>query len=251
MKKDKFIFKVFNPLFWGISLAYVAAFVLLSVYSRKLPLSARQWILSISCIITIVTFFIYKYYLSIDKEYEELYYLDKGGFSWWYELPLHLCNINMFTSLLGAITLNPIIMGFAFFVGPLGALLAILMPEASFNGYSIFLWRMFGYFFTHYQIVFNCLLLCGMGLYFPEYSQLWKIFLMLVCLSFAIYLLNCYLRKKNIAPFANYFYTVYPDSNPLLELFRKWIPHEYLYLIPAFVCLLIYMYVFTFVMHLF
>ena len=65
------------------------------------------------------------------------------------ELSLHLCNINLFLTPLGVWKRNRSIMGFSFFVAPLGALMALLFPEPLFSGFSLFLSRIFGYYVTH------------------------------------------------------------------------------------------------------
>ena len=45
------------------------------------------------------------------------------------------------------------LMSFCFFVGPLGALMALVMPGTGFDGYSILLPRMLGYYGTHFMVI--------------------------------------------------------------------------------------------------
>lgn len=249
MNKNRLIFKTGNRNFWLLTGIYGISYFLICAIGNRYPIPVRQYLLAALCAVNIVLFFIYKYLISKDKEYEEIYYAETG-FSWWYELPLHLCNINMFTCLIGALTRIPQIMGFTFFVGPIGALMAILMPDKVFNNYSFTYPRMWGYYLTHFSIVMNCFLLFGLKLYFPEYFHLMPTLLFTIELSFAAFVINLILRKSGIAPKANYFYSIDAEENKVLELFQKWIPISYLYLIPAFAVLLIYMYAVTFLLHL-
>ena len=250
MKKNRLIFKTGNRTFWLLTGLYAISYFTVCTIGNRFPIPVRQYILAAFCVANIILFFIYKYLMSKDQEYADIYYANMGGFSWWYELPLHLCNINMFTCLIGALTRIPQIMGFAFFVGPIGALMAILMPDKVFNDYSFTYPRMWGYYLTHFSIIHNCFLLLGLKLYFPEYFHLLPILVFTIELSFGAFVLNVILRKSKIAPFANYFYTIDAEENKVLELFQKWIPVSYLYLIPAVAVLLIYMYAVTFLLHL-
>ncbi|MBQ1877803.1 MAG: YwaF family protein, partial [Erysipelotrichaceae bacterium] len=217
----------------------------------KFDMSVRKTVLLVIAAAVIVYYFIYKYRLSRDKEYDEMYYSKVGGFTWWYELPLHLCNINMFLVPLGLLLDNRYIMGFAFFIGPVGTLMAILMPSASFNNFSILKERMRGYYITHFTILFNCLLLVTAGFYHPEYSDIFPIVIVGILLSFIIFVFNMILRKTGIASKANYFYTVDPEENKILEFFKSKIPYSYLYLIPLFVIFVPYMYLMTFIVKIF
>ena len=83
----------------------------------------------------------YKLSLSMDAVYVRAYY--PNGFNIFNELPLHLCNINLFLIPLGVWKRNRSIMGFSFFVAPLGALMVLLFPKPLFSGFSLFLPRIF------------------------------------------------------------------------------------------------------------
>ena len=251
MKEEKLIYRPFNKLFYLITLGYTAVYVLLSFLLVNLDMTVRKAILLVGGAILIVYYFIYKYRLSRDKEYDELYYSKVGGFTWWYELPLHLCNINMFLVPLGVLLNNRYVMGFAFFIGPVGTLMAILMPSHSFNNYSILKARMRGYYITHFTILFNCILLVTAGFYSPEYSDIFLIIVVGIGLSFLIFVFNMILRKTGTATKANYFYTVEPEENKILAFFNKKIPYSYLYLIPVFIVFVPYMYLVTFIVKLF
>ena len=250
MKEEKFIYRPFNGTFWLIVAGYIAFSFGLCYILNGYDLAVRKTVMLVICGCVIVYYFIYKYQLSKDKEYDELYYSKYGGFTWWMELPFHLCNINMFLGPIGILTSNRYIMGFAFFIGPVGTAMAILMPSHSFNNFSIFKKRMLGYYGTHFSIMFNCILLCPLGFYMPQYSDVLPIALVGTVVSFVIFLFNMVLRKTGIATGANYFYTCDPDENKVLLLSYKLIPHKYLFIIPLLIAFIPYMYLVTFIVHL-
>lgn len=88
------IMRPFNGLFLGV---YAVLIILLIITSRLLrgkSFETRRNVLTGMCVFSMIGFFVYKYSLSLDKEYMVIYE-NFGGFNWWRELPLQLCNINM------------------------------------------------------------------------------------------------------------------------------------------------------------
>ncbi len=68
-------------------------------------------------------FVLYKGLLSQDGDFLEVSHMEK--FNWLNELPIQLCNINLFLIPIGLKRRDRALMGFSFFVAPLGALAAI------------------------------------------------------------------------------------------------------------------------------
>ena len=92
-KQEKWILKPFNTLFWALFVLFVAILIAASLGLRNQSDMTRRAVLSAACVITFIWFFIYKYSLSVDKEYDAIRTeMGMGGFNWWGELPLHLCN---------------------------------------------------------------------------------------------------------------------------------------------------------------
>lgn len=100
---------------------------------------------------TLIGFFIYKYFLSIDKEYDQLRGF-VGGFNWLGELPLNMCNVNMNLMPIAVLFNNKKLMNISFYLAPLGAFMALIMPGSGFINVSIFEPRMIGYYGTHFMI---------------------------------------------------------------------------------------------------
>ena len=134
-----------------------AAVLLIFLLLRGKPEARRSRYLIGVCFFNLALFAGYKLSLSMDAAYIRAYY--PNGFNIFNELPLHLCNINLFLIPLGVWKRNRSIMGFSFFVAPLGALMALLFPEPLFSGFSLFLPRIFGYYVTHALLV-----VCGLSL---------------------------------------------------------------------------------------
>lgn len=192
------------------------------------------------CLLTCICFFLYKYSLSLDPEYDRLRAFI-GGFSWWAELPFHLCNINMI--LLPVAVLGNIqpLKSFCFFIGPLGAAVAILMPGSEFDHAYLFLPRIIGFYGTHFMIIIEALMLVTFGFYQPVYQDIPKAIATLIALCLAMHLLNLFLRRSGIYDRSNYFYTMETEGNSFLAFFYSRIPYPFFYLLPLFLMTALYM----------
>ena len=237
---DFWIMRPLNPLFLAVFAAFLLLLVLASVLLRGKSVKTRGAVLIAACVVTLIGFVFYKYYLSLDSEYNAIT-ADMGGFNWWGELPLQLCNINMIIIPIAVLKKNRSLMCFGFFLGPLGALMALLMPGNGFDGYSLLLPRMLGYYGTHFMVVIEGLALASFGLFRPKFRDLPKAALAVLVIAFVIFLLNLLLRWTGLHPKANYFFSVETEGNFLLELFHSWLPFPFLYLLPCIVILGVYM----------
>ena len=163
---NQFSITPFRGLHLILLLLTAAAALLIFLLLRKKPEARRSRLLIGVCFFNLALFAGYKLSLSMDAAYIRAYY--PNGFNIFNELPLHLCNINLFLIPLGVWKRNRSIMGFSFFVAPLGALMALLFPEPLFSGFSLFLPRIFGYYVTHAILVVCGLSLATLGFYRPD-----------------------------------------------------------------------------------
>lgn len=234
--------------FNGVFFACFALFLMLLIVSglllRGKSERTKKTVLVTACVLTLLGFFVYKYFLSIDAEFNEAT-AAMGGFNWWGELPLQLCNINMLLIPIGVLTNRRALMSFAFFVGPLGALMALVMPGMGFDGYSILLPRMLGYYGTHFMIIIEALALVVFGLYRPRFKDLPGTITVLLLISLAVFGVNVLLRATGLHPKANYFFSMETEGNPVLEMFYRFIPYPWLYELPSFLILIPYMLLIT------
>ena len=148
----------FNIVYIFLMLLGAATLMLIWHALRDKPETTRKRVLVIICALNIVFYFVYKGFLSVDAEFLEISGLE--SFNWFNELPLQLCNINLFLIPLGVMTKKRGVLGFSFFIAPLAAMLALLFPEIAFTGYSLSQPRILGYYVTHLLIV-----ICGLSLF--------------------------------------------------------------------------------------
>ena len=241
---DFWIVRPFNGVFMLMFAFFLTLLVVSSILLKNKSEKLRKTVLVSACIVTLIGFFIYKYYLSIDEEFNVIT-ASTGGFNWWGELPLQMCNINMILIPIAVLKKSRPLMSFCFFVGPLGALMAIAMPGTGFDGYPLYLPRMLGYFGTHFMIVVEGLAIVTYGFYRPAFRDLLPTILATFVISFCIFMINMLLRWTALHPNANYFFSVETEGNVLLELFYSWIPVAFLYQVPCVLILGVYMLLIT------
>ena len=242
MSSESFwIMKTFNPLFFAALGAFLLLLIVASLLLKKRSEKAKAAVLITACVVTFIGFFVYKYFLSLDTEYDMLVAETRGGFTWWAELPLQLCNINMILIPIAVATKSRPLMSFGFFMAPLGALMALLSPAVGFNGYSIWLPRMLGFYGTHFMIIIEGLALATFGFYRPKYKDLPKTALTVLILMLIITGINLLLKVTGLYNRANYFFTMEHEGISILKLFWSWIPVPVLYMLPGAVILGAYM----------
>ena len=241
---DFWIIRPFNTIFNLVFAFFLLILILSSLLLKNKSEKTRERVLVGACVLTIIGFFVYKYYLSLDKDFSVLT-ASTGGFNWWGELPLQLCNINMILIPIAVLKKSRPLKSFCFFLGPLGALMALVMPGTGFNGYSLLLPRMLGYYGTHFMVFIEGLAIVTFGFYRPAFRDLPRTLLTALLVSFCVFLFNMLLRWTSLHPNANYFFSVETEGNIILELFYGWIPVAFLYLIPSLLILVPYMLLIT------
>ncbi len=234
------IIEPFNFVFMALLAGFVLLLAVSSLLLRGKSEKTRQIVLVAACAVTLAGFFVYKYALSLDADYN-IITAEKGGFNWWGELPFQLCNISMILIPVAVIRKSRPLMCFGFFIGPLGAFMALAMPGIGFGGYSILLPRMLGYYGTHFMIVIEGWALVTFGLFKPRFSDLPKALVSFFCLGLAVFGINMLLRWSGLHEKANYFFSVDPEGNAILEMLHSWIPLPFLYEIPCIGILAVYM----------
>ncbi len=239
-QSDFWIIHPFNTIFCICLGVFLLLLIAASLLLRGKSEKTKQTVLIAACVVTLIGYFIYKYLLSLDADYN-IIRADMGGFNWWGELPLQLCNINMILIPVAVLRKSRPLMCFSFFLGPLGALMALVMPGIGFDGYSLLLPRMLGYYGTHFMIVIEGLALVTFGLFRPKFRDLPRAVLAALAIAFGIFLINMLLRWTGLHPNANYFFSVETEGNFLLEIFHSWIPVPFLYLLPCILILGVYM----------
>ena len=234
------VMRPFNTLFCLTAAAFLLLLIVTSLLLRGKSERAKQTVLVAACCVTLIGYFIYKHMLSHDEDYNRITAV-MGGFNWWGELPLQLCNINMLLLPVAVLKKSRPLQCFCFFLGPLGAFMALAMPGNGFDGFSLLLPRMLGYYGTHFMIVIEGLALAAFGLFRPRFRDIPRAAAAALLIAFAVFLVNMLLRWTGLHPRANYFFSVETEGNFLLEIFHSWIPLPFLYLLPSFGILIPYM----------
>lgn len=217
--------------------AFLAVFLILTAQMKNKDMDTRKRTLAMIMNFTVIFFVIYKIILYCDKPYSQINAdAGIGGFSWWKELPLHLCNVNMLLIPFSLKHNSRRLLCFSYCLGPLGALMALMMPATGFNGYSLLLPRIFCFVATHWIVFFGCLAIGFWGICLPTMKDFVPTIITILVLNTIMFTFNMLLRLSTLEPHANYFYNVDPEGNPVLSLFMRWVPYPLLYTIP---CLLI------------
>lgn len=246
LNQSLLIFEPFNACFFIVTfIIALFGFIFIKLLKNKTDAQKRKAV-AILYIVIFAVFIAYKIILSHDAAYDQIRAdAGLGGFNWWEELPLNLCNINIILIIIGCLANSKLILGFNFFIGTLGALMATLMPCVGFTGYSILLPRMLGYYVTHMVVALQLPIIAGLNLYRPKFKDLPKIVALLLGIVAVIVGINFAIKGLGLSDHVNYFYTMSPDGNPILELFMKWIPYPGLYVLPGLLILVPYMIILT------
>lgn len=226
-----------NRTFLLLMLALLTAVWLLWFALRRASERVRAAVLLAICACNIAGFFVYKSFLSVDAEFLRLSGLER--FNWLSELPVQLCNINMFLIPLGILTKRRSILGFSFFLAPLGAAMALFFPELPFSGFSLALPRILGFYLTHMTLILCGLSLATLDFYRPERRDFPGILAAFLVLAAGAHVLNTLLRPT-LCPEANYFFTYGADIS-ILNFLWNLIPIPFFYELPALLLLLGYM----------
>lgn len=233
--------KPFNATFFMLLAIGAILFITISAVFKKQSVKSKKVFLVVMSVANIALYFTYKACLSVDAEFVAISGISK--FNWFNELPLQLCNINLFLIPIGALIGSRAIMGFSFFTAPLGAVMALIFPEPAFTGFSLATPRIFGFYVTHILIMVAGLTLTSLGFYRPQFKDFPRVVVAFLALSFSVHIINLILRAT-VCPFANYFFTFGADVS-ILKLFWRFIPVPYLFELPSIAILLAYMFVVT------
>ena len=154
----------------------------------------------------------------------------------WSNLPLDLCGINLPLTIVALLWKKEWLYNFLYFVGLLGAGMALLIPNGHFLGSSIFAPLNLLFYGSHMLLVIIPVLLASLGFFRPTLRAIPKTAGIMLCFSVGMYGINKLIALcTSEAP--NYFFLIQSPGNPLLDLFWKWLPVEFFYALPCLVIL--------------
>jgi uncharacterized membrane protein YwaF len=219
----------------------IAIIVTLTLIFKNKSEKTRRLVVLICCAYNLLLFIIYKIVLATNVDY----LFERGyTFTLLTELPFQLCNISIILVPIAILLKQEKLLSYGFYLAVLGAMMATIFPEPEFSNISILKFPIFGYYFTHFNIVINGILIVTLGLFKPRFKVIPFMNIILGCLAVGAFLINilfntCFI-DTTVQPAANYFFTWHPAGISILELFYSWIPVKFLYLIPAIAILNIY-----------
>lgn len=137
-----------------------------------------------------------------------------GQYTLDYALPLQLCSISLFLSVILLLTKNYTVFEFTYLAGMGGALQAIITPDLGNYGYPHF--RTWEFFIAHGAIVLSCFYMIFVERFRPTLGSLWRALLLLnataVIVGFIDWLTG-----------GNYMFLAHKPYNPsLLDLLGPW-----------------------------
>lgn len=232
------ILETFHPLHLSLlAVTVLLPFALHFLFRKKSEVWKTNFLI-VLCAVNLLIFFVYKAFLSVDAEFLRIDGAER--FNWLNELPIQLCNINLFLIPIGLLTKKRFLLGFSFIIAPLGAMMALLFPEPAFHGFSLLVPRILGFYLTH-ALIFVCgMCLATLGFYRPAVRDFPGIVASFFVISVGAHLVNLLLRATALCDRANYFFTYGADIS-ILNLFWRWIPYPFFYELPSLVILLFYM----------
>ena len=219
------LISVFSPI-WFLEMLLIP--LALWLLTRSLRRKSREeklralWLFSIYAIVYLV---VYKTILFLDSGYDAQFFN---------ELPINLCNLSLFFALIAARKDCRFLQAFLFYICPLGALMALLMPCDGFYDVPFWLPRCIGYWGFHLAVPVLSLAFTTSGLYRPRYRDIPAALGVLLGIALFDHGVNVLLRPS-LCPEANYCFTFGIEGNPLTEFLMRLIPVPALYLLPLMI----------------
>ncbi|MDO4545211.1 MAG: YwaF family protein [Bacillota bacterium] len=234
--------ELYNGVFFMMVATMTAVGILLWLLLRRLPQEKRRKGMLLLCAALIILFVVYRLLQSQDDRYLEYYGLEV--YNWWEALPLHLCYVSLFLMPLGIIKRWKVLLGFCFYITPLGAMMTLVFPDPLFVGCSLFEPSAFCFYLLHCLLAISGILLAPLGFFRPNFRAIWSSLALLFILAAIMHVVNR-IMQHTVCPHANYFYTCDTVGISLLELFWNLIPIPWVYEIPILSIPFVYMMIIT------
>ncbi len=211
----------FAPL-WFVFLAVAVLLLPLSRYLLKdASKEKKSRVLLFLGIFVLLYLAVYKIALSRDTTYD---------FSWWNELPLNLCNLApIFLIFASALDCKPLY-AYLYLNCSLGAIVALVVPEAEFVGAPLLSARGLGYWGFHFLVMFLALVPIVLGVYRPKLRDVWVSGCLLFLSACVMHGVNA-LMRATVYEKANFFFTYGLEGNALADLLYGILPVNLLWLL--------------------
>ena len=226
----------YGNVIWMSMLVYMVILtVCVYLVLRNKPQEKKRKILLTVAIFLMVMFYVQRYFMLTDPRFMEMY-----GSGWDTKivnlLPLHLCYTSLVLFIAGFAMNKKSLQTFCFFVSPVGATMALLVPDVYALDVSILEPAVLMFYLSHgalAAIYWNAGFLGFAEINWKGAAKSVAIACILYVIMFGVNVIgqSCGIESMN------YFYSYKPEGNSLLELFWSFIPVPGLYL--ALPCIVI------------
>ena len=217
-----------NAVWCVVMFSLVPITVLPYLFVRNRPEKEIRRILVMLSMLVIVLFFILRLMLFTDETF-----IAKFGTGWKVKLshllPFHLCYVTPLLLIAGLLADRKRLIAFSFYIGPIGAILAIAFPDGFYLDKPLFMPSVFLFYLLHALLI---ALYFNSGLY-GFFRISWKdgVIAVFYLMALALIMHGVNLAGRTLGFYdMNYFYTMESGGSGLLETFHEWNPHPYLYL---------------------
>ena len=224
------IIKPFNLVYFiFVGTVFISVAVLVH-FLNKMSLEKRRKIFTIVTGVVAALLLFYKFSYRLDPEFIRDYPKYWGEYTIFNELPINPCNIVILMLPFAVYYQNAYLLSFCFFMGSISTTLAITMPQQGYAGYSITKWHTFGFFLLHSLGVALSISLIPLKLYKPCWKDIAKSSLTVLVTGSIAIIISFIIRKTGLCEFANYYFSMDAEGNPVLEFFYRLIPIPGLYI---------------------
>lgn len=174
-------------------------------------------------------YFIQRYFMFRDPVFFQMYGSAPKDFLI-HLLPLHLCYSGLLLTMVGLYKDYEPLMGFGFYVGLLGAFMAMISPDGYYNNQSLLHLPTLFFYLTHglLTVMYACIGLLGL---FPHgWKTERKALLVLILLTVVLHGINTLGERVGLEGM-NYCYTLSPGGSGILEMLWSWIPYPWIYVV--------------------
>lgn len=230
------IIKPFNSVFFVM----LALCIFLAYLTSRLKKETAKKTIMIVNVVCFIWLLIYKNTLFLDKDYVQICIDAQVELpTFWNGLPFHFCNMLLVMTPLALMKGDRKLMAFVTYNSICSTALALLMPSSGFSGYSLLLPRIFSFYCIHFAGMYTGFAILFCGFYEPNNRELFPIFYYTLGAYTLSYAVSVVLLKLNLSETVNFFYSISPRNNTLLQFFYRLIPMQYFYNIPIMVLFLV------------
>ena len=150
-------------------------------------------------------------------------------------LPLELCNMNIFITLIALIINKKFLNNYLYFVSMLGGLIPLLIfPDCHMitEGRNIFHYMFFDYWIIHTHLVAIPIVMISCNMFKPSIKQVPYVILTALGIYFFCFISSVILRCFKDFKGANYMYTMNHNNLPILKQLYELIPIPFVYGLP-------------------